>query len=159
RLADRGKLREGFAVVPQIEDLLSRAIECGAVIDPWNILGFGGQFSLFPAMENSIPDPRVDELLDLMEQIFALYSRLWYDAAIGEEGNLQTSVAAAFGKAANWWDRYATRTVEGIRHIYGAEELAAAERVAVALAAWHKAGKSAGQLAFWRPQVEAFDSP
>ena len=58
RAADAGRLPDAFAVLPQVEDLLHRAIECGAVVDPWNILGFGGQFSLFPAVENSIPDPR-----------------------------------------------------------------------------------------------------
>ena len=45
-------------------DLLHRAIECGALVDPWNILGFGGQYSLFPAAENSVYDHRVDELID-----------------------------------------------------------------------------------------------
>jgi hypothetical protein len=159
RAADQGRLQEAFAVLPQIEDLLRRAIECGAVIDPWNILGFGGYFSLFPAMENSIPDPRVDELLDLVEQIFALYSRLWYDSAIADDARLQTSAAAAFRKFAEWWDRFATTSVEGLKHISGSEEAVAAQRVAVALAAWHKAGETAGQLAFWRPQVEDFDSP
>ena len=57
RAVDADELNDAFAVLPQIEDLLRRAIECGAVIDPWNILGFGGQFSLFPAMENAIADP------------------------------------------------------------------------------------------------------
>ena len=32
----------------EVDDLLKRAIQCGAVVDPWNILGFQGQFSLFP---------------------------------------------------------------------------------------------------------------
>ena len=157
--ADAGRLPEALATLPQVEDLLRRAIECGAVIDPWNILGFGGQFSLFPAMENSIPDPRVDELIDLVEQIFALYSRLWHEAAIADDLGLQTRLAAAFRELANWWDQFATRVVEGVKHISGSEAVAAAHRVAIALAAWHKAGEAAGQVAFWRPQVEEFDSP
>ena len=60
----------------RIEDLLHRAIECGAMVDPWNILGFGGQFSLFPAVENTVHDHRVDELIDLMSEIFGLYVRI-----------------------------------------------------------------------------------
>ena len=56
RAAERGRLAEGMACLAQIDDLLHRGIECGAIVDPWNILGFGGQFSLFPAVENSIPD-------------------------------------------------------------------------------------------------------
>lgn len=159
RAADAGKLNDAFAVLPQIEDLLRRAIECGAVIDPWNILGFGGQFSLFPAMENAIPDPRVDELLELMEQIFALYASVWHAAAIADDVEVQKRVATAFRHVAQWWDRFATTAVEGIEDVSGGEAAAAAERVAGALAAWHKAGAAAGQVSFWRPQVEEFDSP
>jgi hypothetical protein len=159
READRGRLAEAFAVLPQVEDLLQRAIECGAVIDPWNILGFGGQFSLFPAMENSIPDPRVDELLDLVEQIFALYSRLWYEAATTENGELLKKLPAAFRKRAAWWDQFATTSISGVKPMSGHEALIAAERVASALAAWHKAGEAAASVAFWRPHVEEFDSP
>ena len=56
---DRGELAAAAAMLPEIEDLLHRAIQCGALVDPWNILGFGGQFSLFPAVENSVHDHRV----------------------------------------------------------------------------------------------------
>jgi len=70
RAADKNQLNEGLELLAQIEELLQRGIQCGAIVDPWNILGFGGQFSLFPAVENSIPDPRVDDLLDLMERLF-----------------------------------------------------------------------------------------
>ena len=62
---DRGELAAAAATLPEIEDLLHRAIECGALIDPWYILGFGGQFSLFPAVENSVHDHRADELIVL----------------------------------------------------------------------------------------------
>ena len=70
-------------MLPEIDDLVHRAIECGALVDPWNILGFGGQFSLFPAIENSIHDHRIDELIDLMEDLFGLYARLQKEAAAG----------------------------------------------------------------------------
>src|SRR5262249_50953618 len=131
----------------------------GAVIDPWNILGFGGQFSLFPAIENSIPDPRVDELFDLVEQIFALYARLWQESAIAVRAELEKRVAAALGKRATWWDHYATTVVSGLRHVSGFEAADSAKHVAAALAAWHKAGPAAATIAFWRPFAETFDSP
>ena len=51
------------------------------MIDPWNILGFGGQYSLFPAVENSVHDHRVDELLDMVSDIFTLYVRIHKAAA------------------------------------------------------------------------------
>ncbi len=52
----------------EIENILHRAIECGAMVDPWNILGFGGQFGLFPSPENSIHDYRIDELIEHVER-------------------------------------------------------------------------------------------
>lgn len=159
RLADAGRLSEGFTALLQCESLLHRAINCGAVVDPWNILGFGGQFSLFPAVENSISDHRVDELLDLVEQIFALYARLWHEAAMAENANLLQSLPKAFRKLSNWWDRFATTSVAGVEHISGGEAMLSAQRVAAALAAWHKAGDAAGTIAFWRPHAEEFDSP
>ena len=78
---ERGKLDEAAAELPPIEDLLHRAIGCGAMVDPWNILGFGGEYSLFPAIENTVHDHRVDELLDTMGDIFALYGRIHKAAA------------------------------------------------------------------------------
>jgi hypothetical protein len=45
-------------------------IECGGLVDPWNILGFQGLFPLFFTREDSIPDSRVEVLLDIMGQIF-----------------------------------------------------------------------------------------
>ncbi len=159
RLIDAKKLSDALAVLPQVEDLLHRAIECGAVLDPWNILGFGGQFSLFPAMENSIPDPRVDELLDLIEQIFALYARLWHSTATSDNRELEKRIPPAFRKLAAWWDRFATGSISGMRWVSGAESVQAAQHVAAALAAWHKAGEAARQVAFWRTHVEDFHSP
>ena len=148
RAADAGRLADAFAVLPQVEDLLRRAIECGAVVDPWNILGFGGQFSLFPAVENSIPDPRVDELLDLMELIFALYARLWHEAATAENAELQKKLPAAFRQLAQWWDRFATTSIDSIKPVSGQEAFEAARRIAAALAAWNKAGEAASNIGF-----------
>ena len=48
---------------------------------PWNILGFDANYSLFPAVENSVRDHRVHELVDVMERIFAHCSHLWSEAA------------------------------------------------------------------------------
>ncbi len=81
RQIDGGELATTQQLLRETREVLHRAIECGAVVDPWNILGFDGNFSLFPAMENSIHDHRVDELLDLMEEIFDTYGRLWSMAA------------------------------------------------------------------------------
>ncbi len=159
RAAERGQLVEGLACCDQIEDLLQRGIGCGAIIDPWNILGFGGQFSLFPAVENSIPDPRVEELLEIMESIFGAQARLWHQAAASQETQVLARLPEQFRKLAEWWDRFASDAISGIRWVSGREAYSAARRVAEALSASQQAGASGGDLNFWRPYVEEFDSP
>jgi hypothetical protein len=65
--ADRGETAAAADLLPEAEDLLRRGIRCGAVADPWNILGFQALFPLFPAREDAIRDPRVDELVDVVD--------------------------------------------------------------------------------------------
>lgn len=159
RAADRGRAADGVTFLAQIEDLLHRGIECGAIVDPWNILGFGGQFSLFPAVENSIPDNRVDELLELMERLFQTYARLWHQAAAAADAAVLGRLPRDFQRLAEWWDQFATGAVSGMQWVSGRESLAAARRVADALSAWHRAGAAAGDINFWRPYAAEFDSP
>ncbi len=156
---DRGKLAEALDFLPQAESLLDSGIQCGAIVDPWNILGFGGQFSLFPSPENSVPDLRVDDLLELMEHIFNLYARLWHAAVVADDQQTFARAAQLLQARAEWWDRYATTSVSGVKRVSGRENYEAAAHVAEALAAWHKAGSAAADTAFWRPHVEKFDSP
>ena len=94
---ERGDLAAAASQLPPIEDLLRRAIECGAMVDPWNILGFGGQYSLFPAVENSVYDHRIDELLDMMSDIFMLYVRIHKAAAAAGDLGLQAGAFAEPG--------------------------------------------------------------
>jgi hypothetical protein len=156
---DRGKLAQALEFLPQAESLLDSGIQCGAIVDPWNILGFGGQFSLFPSPENSVPDLRVDDLLELMEHIFNLYSRLWHAAVVADDQVTHAKAAELLKARAEWWDRFATSSVSGVKRVSGRENYEAAAHVAEALAAWHKAGAAAADTAFWRPHVEKFDSP
>ena len=159
RAVDQRKLKNVADYLIEIEDLLKRAIECGALVDPWNIIGFGGNFSLFPAIENSIHDYRVDTLIELMDQIFALNSRAWSDAAARDEVTLEKELADTFERLATWWDQFATPTVESVRRLVGKELQVSTNLVAGALNAWHKAGAAAGDIAFWRLFVDQFDSP
>ena len=146
-------------MLSQIEDLLRRGIDCGAIVDPWNILGFGGQFSLFPAIENSVPDPRVDELLELMDRLFNTHARVWHEAAASNQADVLARLPRDFQRRAEWWDKFAATTVSGLRMVSGREMLTAARHVADALSAWHRAGAGGGDLNFWRPHIEQFDSP
>jgi len=156
---DRGQVAQAAGMITEIEDLLDRAIECGALVDPWNVLGFQGQFSLFPAMENSVRDHRVDVLIHLMEQIFGLYARLEGEAAARGDGPLAAKLAADMKKRARWWDRFATLDVAGVSHVSGREAAESASHVADALGAWQRAGAAAGDVAFWRQHVDRFTSP
>ncbi len=145
--------------LPEIEDLLQRGIECGALVDPWNIVGFGGNFSLFPAMENTVHDFRVDDLIELVEQILDLCARAWTEAAALDDAKHEADFSAALERLAGWWDKYATASVSGVKRLVGKEIEVSTNLVAGALAAWHKAGAAAGDVKFWRLFVDQFDSP
>jgi hypothetical protein len=156
---DRGQIAGADRRMIEIEELLHRGIDCGALVDPWNILGFQGQFPLFVAREDSVADPRVDRLLALMEQIFNGYSRLLCEAAAtGDDGSCRT-MADRFRRLGEFWDKFATTTVADLLPVRGAESHESANRVTLALTAWHKAGKAAGDVAFWKRHVDEFQSP
>jgi hypothetical protein len=143
----------------EIDDLLRRGIECGALVDPWNIVGFGGNFSLFPAIENSVHDFRVDDLIELVEQIMDLCARAWTEAAAIDDTAHEHIFSAALERMARWWDKYATGSVSGVKRLVAKETEVSTNLVAGALSAWHKAGAAAGDVKFWRMFVDQFDSP
>ncbi|MEX0610744.1 MAG: hypothetical protein WD229_01380, partial [Pirellulales bacterium] len=145
--------------LPEIEDLLQRGIECGALVDPWNIVGFGGNFSLFPALENTVRDFRVDDLIELVEQILGLTARAWTEAAAVDDAAHETVFSAALERLATWWDKYAAASVTGVKRLVGKEIEVSTNLVAGALSAWQKAGAAAGDVKFWRMFVDQFDSP
>lgn len=155
---EAGKFLHAAEMLREIEDFLHRAIECGALVDPWNILGFQGQFSLFPSPENSVPDHRVDQLIEVMQQIFGLYARLWSEAAAHQLTDLEQSLADRMSQLARWWDKYASPTVDGIEGFSGGETHDSARQVAEALEAFHLAGAAAGDIGFWRKRVAHFKS-
>lgn len=154
-----GKLDAAADVMPQIIDLLKRAIQCGAVIDPWNILGFDAHFSLFPALENSVRDHRADELVALMERIWTLYSLVWSEAAASNRGDVAERISRQFKKTATWWHQFAAHEVSTVEAVDSLSVYRAAERVAKALQVWHEGGAATGDIAFWAPHAEVFDSP
>jgi hypothetical protein len=156
---ERGQLHEAAARLPQLEDLLQRGIACGAFVDPWNILGFQGLFPLSSAREDSIRDPRVDELIQVVEQIFNLYARLMSEAAATGDSELVRLLTAGLRRLADWWDRFATFEVSDVQRLYGHEAASSALGVANALARWHQRGEASADLAFWRQQLEHFHSP
>jgi hypothetical protein len=159
QFVDQGQLARGAAEVPEAVALLHRAIECGALVDPWNILGFQGQFSLFPALENTVRDHRVDVLVHLVKRLLSLLVRLVGEAAAAGETDLQSRLQNLLGSLARWWDQFASTTVSGVDPVSGHDAVQSAEQVAEALGAWHRGGESSGDIQFWRTHVDHFTSP
>ncbi len=142
----------------EAEDLLYRAIECGAMVDPWNILGFQGNFLRFQAIEDSVTDSRVDVLLLTVQSIFDGYALALREAAvIGDEATL-TRLDERWDPLVQWWDRFATVEVSGVRRVSGEESRQAARFVAKAIAEWRLGGTRTGDVAFWRERANQFTS-
>ena len=78
-LNNRGDLPHAAEQLAEAEDVLHRGIACGLSPTVVVLLGFQGLYPLFQAREDAIHDPRVDELLDLVGDLFGAYSQ-----AIGE---------------------------------------------------------------------------
>jgi hypothetical protein len=153
-----GKLPEAAENVLAIDDLLRRGIDCGALVDPWNFLGFQGQFPLFASREDAIPDNRIETLLELMEGVFGVYSRALGEAAAQGQSELQHRLSHHFETLARWWDQFGSDIVEDLPDVPGQESWEAALNVSGALAQWHQAGSAAGDISFWRQHVERFES-
>ncbi len=156
---EQGRLSDASKRLKEIEDLLRRGIECGAFADPWNALGFQALFPLSGAREDAIRDPRLDELVQVVEQAFTLHARIMSEAAAGGDTALTVWVSAGMRRLAEWWDRFATFTVGDLRRVHGGEASASAWSVSKALAAWRERGEAVNDLAFWRDRLDDFTSP
>ena len=155
----RGDLDEAFAAVPKIMARLKRGIHCGAIVDPWNIIGFDANYSLFPAVENSVRDHRVFDLVDVMERIFAHCSRLWSEAAASDHKETCVAIRKEFLSIVEWWRKYAAHEVMAVNAVDADDIFQAAELVAEALGLWQKGGSEAGDIGLWAQHAELFDSP
>ncbi|MBS0262458.1 MAG: hypothetical protein JSS02_10950, partial [Planctomycetes bacterium] len=156
---DRGDVIQANQRVADVEELLNRGIDCGALVDPWNVLGFQGHFPLFMAREDSVADPRIDKLVSIMDQLFNGYSRLVCEAAAAGEKALCDIVSSRFGKLAEWWDKFATTAVADLPQVFGRESYESATRVTRALLAWNAQKVAAGDVSFWKRHVDEFESP
>ncbi|MGL4513975.1 MAG: hypothetical protein ACRCT8_12865 [Lacipirellulaceae bacterium] len=145
--------------LPETLALVKRGIACGALVDPWNVIGFGGNFSLFPAVENTVHDYRVDDLVQLVEQVLGLASRAWTEAAAIDDAEREKVFSGFLEETAHWWDQFATPMVSGVRRLYGKEVEVSTNLVAGALNAWYKAGAASGDVGFWGMFVDQFDAP
>ncbi|MBM4068646.1 MAG: hypothetical protein FJ271_06830 [Planctomycetes bacterium] len=156
---ERGAFAEAAALLPEVEEHLRRGIECGAVVDPWNILGFQGQYLRFAALEDSVHDHRIDELLAVMSQLFSLYFQVLSNGAAKGNFKGEAHCLEQMKRLADWWDRFATHEVSGVPRVHGGEATTSAEHVARALGRWRERGAASSDLAFWREHLESFTSP
>ncbi len=157
--ADRGRPADAAPLLAEVEDLLRRGIDCGALIDPWNILGYQGLFPIFPGREDTVRDPRAEELIHIAGRQLDLYARSSAAAAVANDGATRERLTAHMRTFASWWDKFATSTVNDMPRIVGGERSDAAEHVADALAAWALRQPNSNDIAFWRQHREGFTSP
>lgn len=150
------------AALGQLEtatDLLFRAVGCGATVDPWNILGLGGQFPLHEPGGESLSDPRVNDLVAVARSILEGYAAIWRESVLDGPEAVATRAGAALERLASWWDRFATPTVSGVPHLSGREILDSAREVSAALERRRAFVDAAPPAAFWRKEVGGFSAP
>ena len=157
--AKRKELKKAYEIIPRVMSLLKLGVDCGAIVDPWNIIGFDANYSLFPATENSVPDHRVYELVDLVERILGMCSLIWSEAAAVDDQDICHAIKNEFSNIVDWWRKYAAHEVMSVDAVDPEEIFSAADFVAQALNLWHKGGAAAGDIEFWKQHAELFDSP
>ena len=159
RSLKNGDLAAAAAVPSEVMDLIRRGIDCGAMVDPWNILGFAGNFERFQGADSAIHDHRVDDLVSLMENLFGYTARVWSESAAVDDAESYEMLDKQFREAAQWWRRFAAHEVEDLEAVDPMDSYESAKLVAGALRVWHRGGASAGDVKFWAPHAQEFDSP
>ncbi len=157
--ADQSRPADAISLLAEVEGLLRRGIDCGALIDPWNILGYQGLFPIFPGREDTVRDPRAEELIHIAGRQLDLYARASAAAAVANDDGTRAVLTTNMRQFAEWWDKFATSTVNDMPRIVGGERADAAEHVADALAAWSIRKPNSNDIAFWRQHREGFTSP
>ncbi len=154
-----GQVEIAKQIPGKVFDLIKRGIECGALVDPWDIIGFGGQFGLYPGPESSVHDSRVDDILYLIEQLFGYIARVWSEAAAQDNETVYAEMDGCYCEVAEWWRGFAAHSIDSIDAADPLESYDSAKLVARALRLWHEGGAASGDVAFWAPHADLFDSP
>ncbi len=155
---DDNEVEPAVAILRELPRLVTRGIECGALVDPWNILGFQGQYPLFSAREDAIPDTRIETLLGLMESSFNAFSRTLSETGAKGLDQLREEVSVIYQGFADWWDRFGSDVIEDLPDVDGHESWESATHVSEIMSEWRKAGEASGDISFWRERVEKFQS-
>jgi hypothetical protein len=139
-------------------DLIHRAIECGALIDPWCILGFAGFFPIFEHTREAILDHRVEQLISLVRTTFQRLAALRRATAASGDDAVDEAAAKLASDFAEWWDQFATTTVSDVNSFLGRDECEASTIVNLVLKSWRKEPEAAQGLAFWKRHAESLNS-
>ena len=159
RSGGEGAVARALDALDAATDTLFRAVGCGAAVDPWNILGLSGQFPLHEPGGESLPDPRVDDLVSTVGAILEGQATAWRAASLEGPPALAERARAACERVAAWWDRHATTTVSGVPHLSGRELLVSSREVIGALERRRESAPSPPPPGFWRDEVAGFSSP
>ena len=159
RGADAASLARALDALDVATDTLLRAVECGAAVDPWNILGLSGQFPLHEPGGESLPDPRVDDLVSTVASILDGQAAAWRAAGLDGPPALAARAHAACERLATWWDRHATTTVSGVPHLSGRDLLVSSAEVIGSLERRRQSAPEPPPPGFWRREVAEFSSP
>jgi hypothetical protein len=139
-------------------DLLRRAVQSGAVPDPWGLLAFQGHYPLFYHLPESAVDTRVEELLESVDRLFRLYARAWAGAAVAGDEKTVLRCDLESGALAEWWNQFASHEVSGLRRVHAQELHHSAQFVARVSKEWREAGAVKGDVAFWRRSADEFSA-
>src|SRR5262245_23597754 len=156
---EQGEPQKAAPLLSEIEDWLHRGIDCGALADPWNILGFQAQYPRFAALEDSVRDHRCDELIGVVDGLLNLYAQVLSEGAAGGRLNDAAALTKNMKKLADWWDRFATVEVHDVPHVHGGSAATSAQHVSQALTAWRQRGSAGADLAFWKKHLDNFHAP
>ncbi len=151
-------LETSVDALTRTRDRIHRGVQCGAIVDPWNILGFDANFSLFGQIENSIRDFRIDDLVVAVEEMVEMYAQLWSKAVATEQTELAEKTKSQFDEFSNWWHQFAAHEIDSVDAENPLEVFEAASNVVEALKAWQQQGEATGDIGFWAPHVQKFDS-
>ena len=114
QLLERQSWAQALENIPRIMQLVRDGIHCGAVVDPWNMLGFEGNFDLFHGPDGTIRDHRVDELVDVMEMTMSLCAQVWSEASAVDDMPLAERASEEFESIAQWWFQFAPHEIFSI---------------------------------------------
>ncbi|NMC21392.1 MAG: hypothetical protein GYA33_13350 [Thermogutta sp.] len=152
------QLRDCLTELNESVRMIRSAVECGALGDPWNVLGLGGRFPIFEwSLEGPI-DPRLTLLIYLMDKLFQLFASLRRHAAAADAGAIEDEAKRRMEETAEWWDRFATAEVSDLDGFRGQDVCDAAQQVAEVIHAWREERKAAGDTAFWKRHVSRIRS-